>query len=60
MFTGTVIDLASFVPRLPEMAVKEALGPPLTWIVQPQTNEQNGQPERIPLRPFGLLFDSTA
>ena len=36
MFTGSVIDLAPFVPQLPEMACKEALGSPLTWIVHPQ------------------------
>jgi hypothetical protein len=58
MFTGSVIDLAPFVPQLPEMACKEALGSPLTWIVHPQTNGQDGQPALFPLRPFGLLLDS--
>jgi hypothetical protein len=60
MFTGSVIDLASFVPRLPEMARKEALGSPLTWIVHPQTDGQNGQPALIPRRPSGLLLDRIA
>jgi hypothetical protein len=33
MFTGSVVDVAPFVPRLPEMAYKEALAAPLAWIV---------------------------
>jgi hypothetical protein len=49
MFTGSVIDLAPFVPQLPEMAGKEALGSPLTWIVHPQINGEDGQPALFPL-----------
>jgi hypothetical protein len=33
MFTGSVIDLAPFVPQLPEMVCKEAFGSRLAWIV---------------------------
>jgi hypothetical protein len=58
MFTGSVIDLAPFVPQLPEMAGKEALGSPLAWVVHLQINGQDGQPALFPLRPFGLLLDS--
>jgi hypothetical protein len=43
MFTGSVIDRAPFVPQLREMAYKEVLGSPLTWIVHLQTNGQNVQ-----------------
>jgi hypothetical protein len=43
MFTGAVIDLAPFVPQLCEVAYKEVLSSPITWIVHPQTNGQNGQ-----------------
>jgi hypothetical protein len=48
MFTRSSIDLAPFVPRLLEMAYKEALGSPLAWIVYPQTNgpDDHAEPGR--------------
>jgi hypothetical protein len=34
MFTGSVIDLAAFIPELREMVCKEAFGSPLAWAKQ--------------------------
>jgi hypothetical protein len=56
MFTGSGIDLAPFVPQLPEMACKEALGSPLAWIVHPQINGQAGQPALFPLLHSGYCL----
>jgi hypothetical protein len=40
LFTGSVFDLAPFVPQLPQMACKEAVDSPITWIVHLQTTNE--------------------